>query len=444
MNGEDLSYFRQLSHSVWRLVSSIVWGARVEKLGMDELFCDVRSTFHFYLSRQLYEPIFANDIYFSTYPQVTEMVDAHLSQIEGNGSEGNSLRYFNLSPPLEEAVVTHPSGSGFQYDPSLFVGHILPVEAQDGSSFDRYQRRLLVAMHLAAYLRQRVSEEVGLTASAGVASNKLLSKLVGARNKPNQQTVFLPPAVPPSGSSTQYGRAAWAQAFLDPLELRQLTGFGGSIVNKIRAALGGETLGHSGTEWLNGGLGADPQAGLQDPRGGAPPVKLTVELTRRALSRTQFDELFGARLGARLWALLHGRGDEPIVPAPEYPAQISIEDTYRGLKGAPVQEQLEVLSCSLLRRLETELVDRDNDEILTANHRSADAGMETEDGIRGTVRSYEAVDENTKAPNTGRDWDAGTGRERTWKRYPLSVRVSVRQGWSNRVSKQGRMPVGIL
>ena len=41
VNGEDLSYFRRLSTQCWRLVRSIVWGAKVEKLGLDELFCDV-------------------------------------------------------------------------------------------------------------------------------------------------------------------------------------------------------------------------------------------------------------------------------------------------------------------------------------------------------------------------------------------------------------------
>lgn len=41
VNGEDLSFFRRLSNEVWRLVRSIVWGAKVEKLGLDELFCDV-------------------------------------------------------------------------------------------------------------------------------------------------------------------------------------------------------------------------------------------------------------------------------------------------------------------------------------------------------------------------------------------------------------------
>lgn len=41
VNGEDLSYFRLISNQVWKLVKAIVWHGKVEKLGMDELFCDV-------------------------------------------------------------------------------------------------------------------------------------------------------------------------------------------------------------------------------------------------------------------------------------------------------------------------------------------------------------------------------------------------------------------
>ena len=41
VNGEDLSYFRKVSSLIFTLMRSVVWDAKVEKLGMDELFCDV-------------------------------------------------------------------------------------------------------------------------------------------------------------------------------------------------------------------------------------------------------------------------------------------------------------------------------------------------------------------------------------------------------------------
>ncbi len=42
VNGEDLTYFRKVSSLIFKLVRAIVWEGKVEKLGMDELFCDVR------------------------------------------------------------------------------------------------------------------------------------------------------------------------------------------------------------------------------------------------------------------------------------------------------------------------------------------------------------------------------------------------------------------
>ena len=41
VSGENLSYFRALSKVVYELVAKVVWEKKVEKLGMDELFCDV-------------------------------------------------------------------------------------------------------------------------------------------------------------------------------------------------------------------------------------------------------------------------------------------------------------------------------------------------------------------------------------------------------------------
>lgn len=52
--------------------------------------------------------------------------------------------------------------------------------------------RLLVGSQIAAEMREAVYNRLGLTGCAGVASNKLLAKLVSGVFKPNQQTVLLP------------------------------------------------------------------------------------------------------------------------------------------------------------------------------------------------------------------------------------------------------------
>ncbi len=45
----------------------------------------------------------------------------------------------------------------------------------------------MVGSDLAAEIRNRIFEKLGLTTSGGISHNKLLSKLAGAIHKPNQQ-----------------------------------------------------------------------------------------------------------------------------------------------------------------------------------------------------------------------------------------------------------------
>lgn len=52
--------------------------------------------------------------------------------------------------------------------------------------------RLALGSHIAAELREAIHSKLGLTGCAGVATNKLLAKLVSGTFKPNQQTTLLP------------------------------------------------------------------------------------------------------------------------------------------------------------------------------------------------------------------------------------------------------------
>ncbi|XP_061585575.1 DNA polymerase iota isoform X2 [Cololabis saira] len=51
--------------------------------------------------------------------------------------------------------------------------------------------RLALGSHIAAELREAIHSKVGLTGCAGIATNKLLAKLVSGTFKPNQQTALL-------------------------------------------------------------------------------------------------------------------------------------------------------------------------------------------------------------------------------------------------------------
>src|SRR5260221_726577 len=75
------------------------------------------------------------------------------------------------------------------------------------------------AMQLARRIKERIREETGLTASAGVSFNKLLSKLGSDAHKPDGLTVITPEQAP---------------AFLDALPVEKFFGVGGVTAAALR------------------------------------------------------------------------------------------------------------------------------------------------------------------------------------------------------------------
>lgn len=153
VNGEDLTKYRQYSRRIFRLVKGIFSGnANVEKLGMDELFIDVTGT-----------------------------IDGHMRDI-ASGVRGSTQTFFNLDSHRTETSAR----IGFFYKSDSISGHFLPNE---GSQVEE-DRRLAIASHLAAHIRDRIHSEIGFSTSAGVAHNKVLAKLLASKNKPAKQTTW--------------------------------------------------------------------------------------------------------------------------------------------------------------------------------------------------------------------------------------------------------------
>ncbi|XP_007486773.2 DNA polymerase iota isoform X6 [Monodelphis domestica] len=130
VNGEDLTRYREMSYKVTELLEE--FSPVVERLGFDENFVDV-----------------------------TQTVEKRLQQLQSDDYSG---------------VVV----SGHVYNnQSVNLNDILHV-------------RLLIGSQIAEEMREAIFNQLGLTGCAGVASNKLLSKLVSGTFKPNQQTVLMP------------------------------------------------------------------------------------------------------------------------------------------------------------------------------------------------------------------------------------------------------------
>ncbi|XP_041854390.1 DNA polymerase iota [Melanotaenia boesemani] len=129
VKGEDLTHYREMSYKVTELLMSHC--RLVERLGFDENFMDV-----------------------------TEMVEHRLAQT----NESDSIS---------------------------FKGHVYNDFSADVVKASDHVR-LAVGSHIAAELREAIHSKLGLTGCAGIATNKLLAKLVSGTFKPNQQTILLP------------------------------------------------------------------------------------------------------------------------------------------------------------------------------------------------------------------------------------------------------------
>ncbi len=131
------------------------------------------------------------------------------------------------------------------------------------------------AIEIARGIKRRIREEVGLTASAGVAPNKFLAKLASDLEKPDGLV-----EVPPGGEV----------AFLRDLPVARLWGVGRVVEAELRR-MGVSTIG---------------------------------QLAR--LSRRLLVQRLGQQ-GAALHELAHGRDDRPVVPW-EAPKSIGAEETF--------------------------------------------------------------------------------------------------------------------
>ncbi|KAM9394527.1 LOW QUALITY PROTEIN: DNA polymerase iota-like [Pholidichthys leucotaenia] len=128
VKGEDLTHYREMSYKVTELLMS--YCPLVERLGFDENFMDI-----------------------------TEMVERRLAQT----TESDSFS---------------------------FKGHIYNQSSADANASD--YPSLALGSHFAAELREAIHSKLNLTGCAGIATSKLLAKLVSGTFKPNQQTTLLP------------------------------------------------------------------------------------------------------------------------------------------------------------------------------------------------------------------------------------------------------------
>jgi DNA polymerase iota len=197
---------------------------------------------------------------------------------------------------------------------------------------------------------------LGYTTSAGIASTKLVAKLLSDLHKPALQSIQNPDVMPEE-----------QQHWLDNFKVEKLNGFGFRTGWILRHNIFGEEMPPKGAygdpDKVNGSFFDettldDEVMSLPDTQANGRVVTggLTVGKVRTSTTAEEFYAWFGARVGPRLWGLLHGIDDAEVVPTPPFPKQISVEDSYPDNHSmTTLLNGVAALTKSLVRRLDLEL-----------------------------------------------------------------------------------------
>jgi DNA polymerase iota len=214
---------------------------------------------------------------------------------------------------------------------------------------DALQLRLLLASHLALYLRTKLETEKGYTATVGISTNKVLAKLVGNVHKPNSQTTLWQPCTSIDGNvSTNVA------LFMDDHEIGKVPGIGFKIAQKLRAHVL-QRAAEIDTGLIYGGTKENVSVRQLRQHPGMGP--LTIEKLLGGAGAIH-------NIGTRIWELLNGLDSTEVGQARGVPTQISIEDSYIRLDTlSEVTKELRMLATSLLNRMHTDLVEHEDDDI---------------------------------------------------------------------------------
>ncbi|KAJ9093765.1 hypothetical protein QFC19_008204 [Naganishia cerealis] len=351
-----------------------------EKLGLDEVFIDI-----------------------------TALVDAHLACPAITNERGetffrlptSAMNVLSLPNTLRQSSFDSPVECGFWY-PQTLTGHPIP----HAPPTTRPQRTLIVASHLCAFLRRVIWEKTSLTSSGGVAGSKMLAKLITSAKKPDGQSFWVDDDGDGSALETAEKQSSAVrpvlkslQDYLDPLPLSALPGFGTHIISSLMAAL------------------PPPPSHLADSHKSK---EITVHRIRTSIPLSIFTRLFPGPQATTLYNLLHGYDPSPVRPTPEYPLQLSVEDSY----AATLTRPLRVILAQMLQ-LVKKLLDRLEEELI---------GSASERYSNGITFS------DPPPPSSS---SSITPTRPAWQRYPTQFRVTLRT-FTDTHSQSAPMPAFIF
>ncbi|KAF4123816.1 DNA polymerase iota [Geosmithia morbida] len=300
VDGEDLTPFRDVSKRLFEYLKKYSWSGKMERLGLDEIFMDV-----------------------------TDIVEYNMTCMDRPPTP-NSFFYLSKTDPEK----------GFICDMTTIAGCAIGARVRPTDWSDPYYMRLILGSRLALHLRTKLEDDFGYTSTCGISTNKLLSKLCGGKNKPRNQTTLVAPD------------EAHTLDFMDGNRLRGVPGIGFKMASSIEELMTGkkkttEDSNSSGSTVTVGDARASPEV-----------FPASIE---RVLDGTGAEK----GVGSRVWALLHGVDPTEVKKTSDFPSQIGIEDTYPRLSLSTmpqITEELLKLTCSLIRRMRTDLLEHSDIE----------------------------------------------------------------------------------
>ncbi len=253
----------------------------------------------------------------------------------------------------------------------------------------------------------------------------MLAKLIGNENKPDGQTCFLEGGdldgyretnEEKAGNGAEHGLEdgmdRFVREYVDGMDVGKINGFGHKTIIKIKEFLASQ----------NQTFDVQSSTTIHQPDPD-PNQTLTISDLRHQITLPQLSTLFGSRLGLRLHQLLHAIDDEPIHPSPEYPKQISVEDSF----ALDMKRTWEVIGREMLE-LTILLLERLQDELLVSGTEAA------------------AAVPTAMMMTTGKH-DSSPLSMKQWIRYPSQFRLQVRREWEaprGRDSKSTALPAFIF
>jgi DNA polymerase iota len=265
---------------------------------------------------------------------ITDIVDYNMETLN-HQDLGHSFMQISRTDPTQ----------GFEYDANTVAGHTYPEKYDIHEDFDTVEGeialRLRLGGHFAFYLRHELERRKGYTSTVGIATSRLISKLVGSLHKPKGQTTMMPPL-------TCIGdRESNVMAFVDDHEIGKIPGLGFKLALQLRDAVL-----RRASEFDKGlvyGVTID-KVTVRDVR------------TQSDVNPESLEKLLGGPgsphgIGLKVWQLLHGIDDTEVEYARAVPRQISIEDSYIRLDTFPeVLKELKTLANSLIDRMRMDLL----------------------------------------------------------------------------------------